>query len=180
VHRALAVMMTALTVVASLPSPAIAQDKPAMVPLKIDLIISRQAGDKKVSSMPYTLWVTANNERNRSTSLRMGVQVPVATTRVKEGEAPVAAYSYRNVGTNIDSTATSAADGRYLLNISLTDSGLQLGSKENQMPGVPAIREFQSQFSIMLKDGQSATYTSATDPVTGETLKVDVTLNVLK
>ena len=181
-NRCLVTMMTIVTLVATLPSAVLAQDKPAMVPLKIDLVISRQAGDKKISNMPYSLWVTANSDRNRGgTSLRMGVQVPVTSmSRPKEGEAAVASYSYRNVGTNIDCSATTGADGRYLLSISLTESGIQLGAKENQMPGVPAFRDFQSQFSILLRDGQSATYTSATDPVTGETLKVDVTLSVLK
>ena len=48
------------------------------------------------------------------------------------------------------------------------------------LKGVPAFRNFTSNFSILLKDGQSAQYASATDPVSGETLKVDVTLNVLK
>jgi hypothetical protein len=156
-----------------------------MVPVKLDLVITRQAGDKKVSSMPYSLWVTANAERGRSTSLRMGVELPVASGAFKAGkegeQVPVASYSYRNVGTNIDCTATTTADSRFSVSINLTDTGVQLEPKDNRsVPGVPAFRTFQSQFSLLLKDGQSATYTSATDPVTGETLKVDVTLNVLK
>jgi hypothetical protein len=46
--------------------------------------------------------------------------------------------------------------------------------------GTPAFRNFTSNFSILLKDGQTAQYASATDPVSGETLKVDATINVLK
>ena len=45
---------------------------------------------------------------------------------------------------------------------------------------MPAFRNFTSNFNILLKDGQTAQYASATDPVSGETLKVDVTINVLK
>ena len=48
------------------------------------------------------------------------------------------------------------------------------------LKGIPAFRNFTSNFNILLKDGQTAQYASATDPVSGETLKVDVTLNVLK
>ncbi len=48
------------------------------------------------------------------------------------------------------------------------------------LKGVPAFRNFTSNFSILLKDGQTAQYASATDPVSGETLRVDVTVNVLK
>jgi hypothetical protein len=46
--------------------------------------------------------------------------------------------------------------------------------------GLPLFRNFSSSFALLLKDGQSATYTSAVDPVSGETIKVDVTLTVLK
>lgn len=181
--RILACATTAAALIAALPSATSAQQ--AMVPLKLDLVISRQDGTKKVASMPYSLWVTANAERGRSTSLRMGVELPVASTvfkATKEGEqVPQASYSYRNVGTNIDCTATTTADGKYSVAINLTDTGVQLEPKESKgVPGVPSFRTFQSQFSLLLKDGQSATYTSATDPVTGETLKVDVTLTVLK
>ena len=58
----------ATTLALALTAPLVAQDKPApaqdrssgMVPLKLDLLISRTAGDKKISSMPYTMWLTAN------------------------------------------------------------------------------------------------------------------------
>jgi len=46
--------------------------------------------------------------------------------------------------------------------------------------GVPAFRSFTSSFNLLLKDGQAAQQTSATDPVSGEVLKIDVTVTVLK
>jgi len=42
------------------------------------------------------------------------------------------------------------------------------------------LRSFNSSFQVLLRDGQTNQYTSATDPVTGEVTKIDVTLNVLK
>jgi hypothetical protein len=33
---------------------------------------------------------------------------------------------------------------------------------------------------MVLRDGQTAQSTSATDPISGEVLKIDVTLNVVK
>jgi hypothetical protein len=165
------------------PRAASAQDKAPLVPLKIDLVVSRNAGAKKISSLPYSLWVIAN-ERER-TSLRMGVQVPVASTRVaQKDDPPPPAYSYRDVGTNIDCQATTIADGRFNVRIVLEDSAVHFDEKETTgtrpLPGLPSFRSFSARFSLLLKDGQSATYTSATDPVSGETLKVDVTLTVLK
>lgn len=161
---------------------ASAQEK-TLVPLKLDVVISRQAADKKISSMPYSMWLTANSP-DRQASLRLGVQVPVPSTvipQAKEGEKPepVRSFTYRDIGTNIDASASTAAEGRYSVAITLTDSGLN--AKGEPTPGgAPLLRNFTSRFFLLLRDGQTATYMSATDPVTGETLKVDVTLNVLK
>jgi predicted small secreted protein len=44
----------------------------------------------------------------------------------------------------------------------------------------PAFRSFKGVNTVLLKDGQTRQYTVATDRVTGEVLKVDVTLKVLK
>ena len=180
--RSRLVLLT-LAVAAASPHLAAAQEK-SLVPLKLDVVISRQAGDKKVSSMPYSLWLTANAPDRQGTSLRLGVQVPVpttVTTSPKEGEKAeqIRSFTYRDIGTNIDASANSAAEGRFTVAITLTDSGLN-SKGEPASGGIPLLRNFTSRFFLLLRDGQTATYTSATDPVTGETLKVDVTLSVLK
>ena len=170
------------------PRAIIAQEKPALVPLKLQLVLSRVAGEKKISSLPYTLWVTANERR--TTNVRMGVQVPIISSGrpPKEGEpAPPPSYNYQQVGTSIDCTITTTAEGGFQINLSLNDTSIHFDSKEagsrlttTAIAGVPAFRNFTSQFSILMKDGQTAQYTSATDPLSGEVLKVDLTLNVLK
>jgi len=170
------------------PPAAAAQEKPTLVPLKLQLVVSRHAGDKKVSSVPYSLWVTANETR-RTTSIRMGVEVPVATAvfGAKEGTAPPKSYSYRNVGTNIDCTAVSAGDGQYQVHITLDDSSVHYDARDGtagrpstSVAGAPSFRSLKLNFSILLKDGQTAQYSSATDPLSGEVVRVDATLNVLK
>lgn len=186
----------ALIAIAAAPRPGLAQEKTtaggvaqektaALVPLKIQLVISRTAGEKKISSLPYTLWVTANGRGE--TNLRMGVEVPVpARVAPKEGESAVQSYNYRPVGTNIDCSAMTVPDGWFNVAITLNDSAIQFDAKQaaasgpSPLSGLPTFRNFTSRFSILLKDGQTAQYTSATDPVSGEVLKVDVTLNVLK
>jgi hypothetical protein len=42
------------------------------------------------------------------------------------------------------------------------------------------LRTFNTEATLYLRDGQTAQYAMATDPVTGEVLKVDVTLTVIK
>ena len=175
------VSAASLVLVAALTAPAVtvAQEKP-LVPLKVQLVVSRHNADKKVSSLPYTLWVSANERR--TTAIRMGVQVPVATTVYSKEGVSTPSYSYRDVGTNIDCTATTQADGTFHVAIKLNDSSLSLDPKESgpTLKGIPAFRNFTSDFSLVLKDGQTAQYASATDPLTGETVKVDVTLTVLR
>jgi len=161
------------------PAVAVAQEKLSMTALKVQLVVSRHSGDKKISSMPYTLWVTANEKR--MTSVRMGVQVPVPSTMItKEGTVPT--FNYRDVGTNIDIQAQGPVDGLYNLEIKLTDSSIGFDAKgtEPALKGVPAFRNFTSNFSILVRDGQTAQYASATDPLTGETVRVEATVNVLK
>ena len=61
-------------------------------------------GDKKVSSLPYTFTVNADERRVRPNSqVRNGVRVPVSTGKDQ--------YTYLDVGTNIDCSALQQDDG---------------------------------------------------------------------
>jgi hypothetical protein len=171
---------------------AVAQEKPTakeIVPLKVQVVISRYQGDKKVSSLPYTVSVNANDildGRPRNSSLRMGAQVPVATISVSvvDGKAVTPeSYQYKDIGTNIDCNATTTDNVYFRLAITIDDTSviagegnLQQGLAKNQA----SFRTFRSNESLFLKDGQSQQFTTATDKVTGEVVKVDVTLTVVK
>jgi len=190
-------MLAALLAVA-IGGGVLAQEPPANPPqaaraqsatpvgVKVGVVISRYQGDKKVSSLPYALGVVANGAK---TSLRMGVDVPVIqtmfTSPTKDAPAtvPTASYNYRSVGTNIDCQAETAPGELYKLQMTVTDSSVQLETGERakgMMPNVPMFRSVYSSFQVLLRDGQTTQYTSATDPVSGEVTKIDVTLNVLK
>jgi type II secretory pathway component GspD/PulD (secretin) len=167
---------------------SVAQSKPPSqtpVSLKVSLVFSRYQGDKKISSVPHTLWVTANDPVR--TSLRLGTQIPVPTTIIgKDGEKTTQSYNYRDVGTNIDCAATTVPDG-YKLSITITDSSVYYPDQSDSAvrssvstTGAPAFRNFNSSFVLLLKDGQTAQSTSVTDPVSGQVIKLDATLNVQK
>jgi len=164
-----------------------AQDKPAsptqqaasgaaLIPVRLQLVLSRFQGDKKVSSMPYTLQLTVD-ERD-ITNLRMGTDVPVATGS--------GGFNYRAVGTNIDCRVSRGiGEGQYRAHITITDSAVRFPDKQESTPApagssAPAFRTFTANFIIVLRDGQTAQYTSASDTASGEVLKVDATLTVLK
>jgi hypothetical protein len=145
------------------------------------VIVSKYQGDKKTSSLPYSLSLNSNNQRM---SLRMGADVPYATGTASADGKPAPAYAYRSVGLNIDAMASPQQEGGfYRLDISVGDSSIATNNQVQGAPtigAVPIFRSFSVSNSVMLKDGQSTQLTSAADPVTGEILRVDVTLNVAK
>jgi hypothetical protein len=151
--------------------------------LKVQVVIARYQGEKKISSQPYTLSVTANGPR---ATLRMGTQVPVLATPTvpgPDGKAFPQAYNYRSVGATIECTARSLEDGRYRLELTVDDSSVVADDASSQLftKGVPQFRSFQiSGATAVLRDGQSTQLTTAAEKVTGEVAKIDVTLTVVK
>lgn len=157
------------------------------LPLRVTVVISKYQGDKKISSMPYTLSV--NSDRARA-SLRMGGQVPIVSTTytpIASGDGkptpPLSSVQYRDVGTSIDVIASTIDDARFRLDLTIEDSSVYTeGTQGATLRGGdhPSFRSFRSSDTLILKDGQSTQYTTATDKMTGEVLKVDVTLNIVK
>jgi type II secretory pathway component GspD/PulD (secretin) len=151
--------------------------------LRVQILLARYQGEKRISSLPFVLGVVSNGSK---TSLRVGTQLPIASTMFGPGNQPSTSYSYRDVGTNIDCQAQEVPGGTYNLAITISDSSVQLESQEGSatkkatVSDVPAFRAFNASFNMLLRDGQTLQYASATDSVSGEVVKIDVTLNVLK
>jgi Flp pilus assembly secretin CpaC len=151
-------------------------------PLKVQVTVSRFDGDKKVMSLPHTILVNASQERAWS-KVRMGFEVPVRVgTTDKDGKSPAVTHQYRNVGVNIDCRASTTEDGRYALEGTVEQSSLY----EPQVragtgpPDLPLFRTFSSPINATLRDGQSMTTATATDPVNGETVRIEVSLTVVR
>jgi hypothetical protein len=180
-----ALAAAAVTTVSAQEKPA-PQDKPTPAPqtagssrrqpLKVQFVIARYQGEKRLSSMPYTLGVLADGGR---TSMRLGIAVPVAS-----GAAPaVTSYTYRDVGTNIDCSASDLGSGQYQLVVTISDSSVHSDAGEKDakfVRDVPVFRNFNATFTMLLRDGQTMQYASVTDPISGEVTKIDVTLNYAK
>jgi hypothetical protein len=137
--------------------------------------------DKRISTLPFSLAVNANDRG--ASSIRMGARVPVVTT--PSGAAPnaAAAVNYENVGTNIDCFARSADEGRFQVNLMIEDSSVYQnveGAVTPTVAGRPVIRQFRSQNTMVLRDGQTRQFTVATDRVNGEVVRIEVTLRVVK
>jgi len=167
------------------------------IPTRLDVVISRFQGEKKVSSLPFTLWVQANDAL---VSLRMGVDVPVGQTTVTTGQATgpqgggtttrttsetQAKPEYKTVGTNLDCMISSLDDGRFLVRLSVQDSSVFTSDGDKgtgaRLENLLAFRTFNmSGVQIAMRDGQTQQFTQAVDKISGETIKVDATLTVVK
>jgi hypothetical protein len=154
-------------------------------------VLSRYKGDVKIGSLPYTLNVNANGD---PTTMNMGSRVPVASTTFApqaNGQPPATmqSYTYQNIGTSIELRASQPVDNLFELQLSVDDSSVATveagrGGQGEPVPptapNLPVFRSFKGRNTLLLKDGQSRQYTVATDRISGEVLKVDVTLKVLK
>jgi hypothetical protein len=163
---------------------------PQGVTLRVQLVISRFQGERKVASLPYTLLVTTGGGRAR---MRMGVDTPVPVTSTSDSGKQTTSIQYRNVGTNIDCAAWDKGDGRYQLSIGVENSSalaLEKGPSSGVGSGAPLVdanptgsplfRRFDANLDAWLRDGQSVQTIASTDPVTGEVVKIDVTMNVIR
>ena len=55
-----------------------------------------------------------------------------------------------------------------------------VGAGLTQSTSLPVIRSFRASNNVVLRDGQTRQFTAAADRITGEVVKVDVTLRVAK
>ena len=166
-------------------NPAPEPARSILVPLKVRVVVSRYQGEKRLSAMPFELSVRSDNAQ---ASLRMGIEVPVPFVRVAEAKpgepaGPSTSFNYRTVGTNIDVTANAAPDGAYRLDLLIEDSTVvesTAGASPSLVAGAPIFRAFRSRNSLLLRDGGSMDYTLATDRLSGESVRANVTLTVVR
>jgi hypothetical protein len=155
-----------------------------VVPLKVTVTFNEYDGEKKLSSLPYALFLKADESSRFTGRVRMGVRVPIWTG------GKDSAIQYQDVGSNLDCFAQAAEDGKYVLDLSLERSSIYPNSggkdeypatsKVDEQPHQPLVRQFRANLALMLRDGQTTQNTIATDPLNGHTVKVEVTLNVVK
>ena len=198
IHTALMGLMLAAGATANLSAQQPAPFQP--VPVKVDVVLSRFQGEKKASSLPFTLFVNANT--NNSVSLRLGVDVPVGTSAVTTGtestpnnppgrsntstatSSTSSHVDYRNVGTSIDCWVSQIAEGRFSVNLRVQDSSIFTNDSDAKMPikvaDPMAFRTFTFSNTLPMRDGQTLLWASGTDKITGETLKLEATLTILK
>jgi type II secretory pathway component HofQ len=153
------------------PQPAPAAPKGAAPTARLQVVLSRFNGDKRVANQPYVLLTVANGQPK---VLRIGAEVPIAGAAVGTKDSP----SYKSIGTNIFAVVTLQDDGRYLVSVNVESSSPY--PDDQKQAGRPAFRNYKLDGNTYLKDGQTAEVASATDSLTGEVIKMEVTLTTVK
>jgi hypothetical protein len=145
---------------------------PAVTPLRIQVVFTEFDGEKKVSSLPYTFTVNADERRTRpSSQVRNGARIPVSTDKDK--------FTYLDIGTNIDCSAMLQDDGRFKLTMNVERSSIAPESTGSPTSS-PVLHQFRAETNPVLKDGQTVETIVSTDPLNGHVYRVAVTLNVVK
>ena len=150
------------------------------VPLKLDVVFTRFQGEKKVGRLPFTMLL---NSDNSFAELKMGLMVPLRY----EKENMHGNVVFKDVVTSVNCRARPLSGERFALACGFNQDSVY--SPNGQDPAAdakasaaltpPVVRRFGSQTTLILQDGQTVQH-SATDPLTGEVLEVDVTLTVTK
>jgi hypothetical protein len=160
-------------------TPASPPGEPArpQVALKVQITLARYQGEKKISNIPFTLSVTAND--GQMTVFNNGQRVPVS-------EGPNGPLTYQNVGTSINASATQVEGGRFRLSLTVTDSSIATTAREPRGPApvelvsAPTIKSLSVTNRLLLRDGQATEFLASTDQISGEVTRIEVLLTVVK
>jgi len=157
---------------------------------KVQIMFTEYEGDKKTKSLPYSLLVKVATEGRDGpwSKIRMGSRVPVATGGSKGGGLD---FQYIDVGTNIDCSASALTGDRYRLSLMMERSWPETDNISDPRTATnsearagdflkPVIRQFRSDSSVILREGQTLETNFATDPVTGKVIKLEVSLSLVK
>ena len=200
VNKMIGAVVIVMVLLTALPAPMRAQGDqaaPALaaVPVQVDVVMTRWQGDKRVSSIPFVL-IANPSSRGSSTSIRMGVDVPVGTSTSNVTQTSGATTSnqravatakvateFRNVGTDIDAQVTRGDAANFSVYLNIRDSSI-FTSDQTKMPSAmadpTAFRTFSASNTLDMTDGQTRLFGVATDKITGETMRIEVKLTVLK
>ncbi len=178
------------------PAPGLGTPVPS-TQLRVEVVIARYEGERKVASIPNSFLLAAYPRdtprgKHPKSELKMGVEVPIPVTTfaAASGEkggtlAPATSFQYRNVGTNLQCRAREIGGGLFEIVLWLDSSTVYAGADAEgaayEGQGARTMfRTFNVALRPLLRDGESVETVASADPVTGEVVKVSVSMKVVK
>jgi hypothetical protein len=131
--------------------------------LRARLVLTRRQGDRVVARRPYA--VLLGGESDAPSNVFSGSMLPVQM--LFQGQPTV---MLKDVGAGLRLKTGRLADGRHRLSLQFNDGVLQ--------PAVPAPRVLVFEFESLLAvaEGETVAIASAVEPVSGETVDVELTI----
>jgi hypothetical protein len=157
-----------------------AQDAPAKAPeepkapgkrLLVRFQETRLRGASTTATRACTVTLHADAGRAR---VFVGTQAAIT---VADKNAP--ASMFKNAGVEARVGATTLPDGRYRLDARFEESSVlaaSTGGDATTAGGNPILQVVRGQSQVSLREGETVPFASAVDPVTGEVVRVDLTL----
>jgi hypothetical protein len=158
--------------------------------LRVRVELLRYRDERLLTRQPYTFLVS----ELKPTRVRMSVRMPVVTSSAGSASedsklVPTTSFTYQDVGTSLDCSARALSNGKYQLSLAVEGSSVYtLGLPMPESPGAefrspegrPLFRTFSVQLDPILRAGETTEMIAATDPATGEMLKIELELDIVK
>jgi type II secretory pathway component HofQ len=151
-------------------SPPVAEKTPGKR-LLVRFQESRLRGDATTATRSCTLLLQADGGPAR---VFVGTQAAIT---VADQNAPTTVF--KNAGIEARVTATTLPDGRYRLDAAFEESSLLAaggGSDTAVTSGNPILQVVKGESRIGLREGEAVPFASAVDPVTGEVVRIDLSV----
>jgi hypothetical protein len=157
-----------------------AQDAPAKAPeeykapgkrLLVRFQETRLRGESTTATRPYIVALHADAGQAR---VFVGAQVPI-TVSDEDGLATL----IKGAGVDAQVSVATLPEGRYRLNAKFEENsvlGTDAGTEATTAGGNPILRAVKGQSRLTLREGETVPFASAVDPVTGEVVRVDLTV----
>jgi len=168
--------------------PKPSADTPLAAPVRIQVVIARYQGEKRISSFPYTMLVNAATRGIGQ--VRIGTEIPIANAAppaASEPNKPAPAQpsvTYERIGTEMDCIVRPIVPGEARYTVELTISDRSVYADDNAPKLVssmhPPLRSFRAFNTVVLRDGETTQFPAAADRMTGEVVRIEVTLAVVK
>jgi hypothetical protein len=145
-------------------------------PLRLQVLVTRHQGEKKISSRPYTLQLYSGDQQGAT--VFVGNQVPL-----RFSDKGVQTILFKDVGTKLRCLAGPSEGGRYEVSLKYEDSFLAPAQGSGGRAGeddLPVWRMLSGEIRAYVRDGETTTLSSTVDPVTGDVVKAEMTFTAIK
>jgi len=135
--------------------------------LRVRFVLNRRHGERKLASRPYSVIVQTGEEK--PANVFSGAMLPLEVSY--QGQPTV---MLKDVGAGVRLGAQRIADGRYRLDLSVSDGSLGGAN------GSPRVQAFQAESRLYLREGETVVVASGVDPENGDVVEAEVAIEIVR